>query len=106
MKVYGWILLLGVIAFSGAFGGLSTPAQAQSSDEDVFDLKTVTCRDMLKTEGEEQSYLLILLHGYISGQNSDTIIDGPVLTVATDNIMDACIDNPESPLLSVFETYR
>ena len=102
MKRFGWLLLFGALTV----GGLNTPAQAQSADEDMFDLKDVTCRDLLKAYGEDQEDLLILVHGYVSGQMSDSIIDGPMLAEATDNIMDTCINNPDSQLLSVFETYR
>ena len=102
MKGFGWLLIFGALTV----GSLSTPAQAQSSDEDMFDLKDVTCRDLLKTYGEDQEDLLILMHGYVGGQMDDSIIDGPVLAEATDNIVDACIDDPDSQLLSVFETYR
>ena len=106
MKTFSWLLLFGAIAVGGVGGVLSATAQAQSSDEDVFDLKTMTCRDMLRTDGEERGYLMILMHGYINGQNGDTIINAPLLAEATDNIVNSCIDNPDEQLFSVFEEYR
>lgn len=106
MKRFGWLLLFGAVAISS----LSTSAQAQSSPDadaaDLVDLKTLTCRELLKSEGENRRDLVLFIHAFISGKTGDTVINGPVLAGATNKIIDACIDNPDRKLLSVFEKYR
>ena len=115
MKRFSWILLFGVIAF----GHLSIPAQAQSSpnakqaqsssnanEDDSVDLKALTCRQLLLTDGEERSNLIIFMHGFMSGKKNNMIIDAPALTKVTDKIVNSCIDSPNSKLLGVFEKNR
>lgn len=117
MKRFSWILLFGVIAF----GNLSIPAQAQSSpnankqaqpsspnanEDDSVDLKALTCRQLLLTDGEERANLMIFMHGFMSGKKNNMIIDAPALTKVTDKIVNSCIDSPNSKLLGVFEKNR
>lgn len=121
MKKFGWLILSAVIAT----GGLATLVQAQSeppADVDVeapaveettpaaegegIDLAALTCRDYLKTPGDEQANLMIFMHGYMSGVAGTTTLDGPALATASDNIVDGCIDSPDSTLISQFEANR
>ena len=106
MKKFSWLLLFGAIAVSG----FSTLAQAQSSpntdESDIVDLQTLTCRELLKSEGENRANLVIFMHGFISGKKGVTVIDAPELAEATNTILDTCIDNPDSQLLGVFEQNR
>ena len=106
MKSFSWILLLGAIAV----GGYSASVQAQTSpdteESDVVDLQTVTCRDLLASDGEDRKDLLVFMHGYMSGATGTMTVDGSVIAETTDSIVDACIDNPERQLLSVFEEVR
>ena len=106
MKKFSWLFLFGAIAISG----FSTSAQAQPSpntdESDVIDLQTLTCRELLKSEGENRANLIIFMHAFINGKTNNTKIDAPVLAEATDKIVDTCIDNPDSQLLGVFEQNR
>ncbi len=106
MKKFRWLFLVCAIAVSG----LSTSAQAQSSpntdESDVVDIRTLTCRELLKSEGENRANLVIFMHGFINGKTDNPKIDAPVLAEATNAIVDACINNPESQLLGVFEQNR
>ncbi|MDJ0634938.1 MAG: HdeA/HdeB family chaperone [Xenococcaceae cyanobacterium MO_188.B29] len=106
MKKFSWLLLFGAIAISG----FSPSAQAQSSpntdESDMVDLQTLTCRDLLKSEGDNRANLVIFMHAFINGKNNNTTIDAPALAEATDAIVDTCIDNPDSALLGVFEQNR
>lgn len=90
-----------------AVGSFSTQAHAQTSCEenngDVIDLKTVTCRELLKTDDEDRSNTFVFLNGYINGTKGDLTINGPALADSVDKILDACIDSPSSTVISVFE---
>ena len=106
MKKFSWLFWLGAIAISN----FSTFAQAQSlrntDQSDVVDLQTLTCRDLLKSEGEDRANLIIYMHAFINGKTNNTKIDAPLLAEATNTIVDTCIDNPDSALLRVFEQNR
>ena len=115
MKKINWLLLLGVITFASlttipclAQSSPNTPkkAQSSSSDDDTVDLKKLTCRELLKAEGEERTNLLIYMHGFMNGKKGEMIINPPVLTNVTDKVMDACIATPDQKLLGVFEKNR
>lgn len=108
MKRFNWILLFGAIAASC----LSTPAWTQTepeveeASEDVIELQTMTCREVLKSDGEDRDNIMIFMHGYISGKKGETTVDAPVLADVTSQILDTCIDNPNQTLFSVFEASR
>lgn len=108
MKKFSWILLFGAIATAS----LSTPAwtqteaEAEEASEDLIELQTMTCREMLKSEYKDRSNTLVFMHGYISGKKGETTVDAPALAEVTDRVLDTCIDNPERALLSVFEESR
>ncbi len=94
----------------GALSSISigTPAQAQTAaeSEDIINMQTVTCRDLLKTDGDDQRNTIVFMHGYLNGKAGDSKIDGPELAETTDRIMDTCVDSPDRNLLSVFEENR
>lgn len=106
MKKFSWLLLFGTIAISG----FSASAQAQSSpdtnESDVVDLQTLTCRELLKSEGDNRANLVIFMHAFVNGKTNNTTIDAPALAESTNAIVDTCIDNPDSQLLGVFEQNR
>ncbi len=108
MKKFSWLVLFSAIAAVG-FGTpvwTQTEPETEEANEDVIDLQGVTCREILKSEGEDRTNTLIFMHGYISGQKGETTINAPVLADVTNQILDTCIDNPEQTLLSVFEDNR
>ena len=72
----------------------------------AISVDTITCRNLLSVGGDERSNLMVYMHGYMSGINGELTIDGLALAAATDDIVGACIDSPDSTLLSVFEDYR
>ncbi len=74
--------------------------------EDAIDLQAMTCREFLKTDSEESENIAIFLHGYMSGVAGARTVNGPELAIASDRIVDDCIDNPEAALFSTFEANR
>ncbi len=102
MKKLAGLLVLGALSI----GFFLPPAQAQSASEDVVDLQTLDCRTLLKAEDDNRASILVFMHGYISGKKGDMSINGDQLSAVTDQVIDACIDQPDAKLLSVFEQYR
>ena len=115
MKKINWLILFGVITVGSfttipglAQSSSNTTKQAQSSsnDNDTVDLKTLTCKALLKADGEERTNLLIYMHGFMNGKKGEMTINPPVLSNVTDKVIDACIATPNQKLLGVFEKSR
>lgn len=104
MKKMSYLVLLGALSSVN----MVTLAQAQTAaeSEDIINMQTVTCRDLLKTDGDDQRNTIVYMHGYLNGKAGDSKINGPELAETTDQIMDACVDSPNRNLLSVFEEAR
>lgn len=81
------------------------PAYAQDQGVKV-NIDQVSCREMLKMTSDERDFTMIFLHGFMSGKKGQIEFDGPALTEATDQVLDACIGSPDDSLLSVFEKVR
>ena len=108
MKKFSRLVLFSAIATVslGVPAWSQTEPETAESSEDIVDLQTMTCREILKSEGEDRANTLIFMHGYINGKKGQTTINAPVLADVTNQIFDTCIDNPEQTLLSVFEASR
>lgn len=66
----------------------------------------MTCRELLKSEGDNRDNIIIFMHGFINGKQGMTTIDASALASAADKIIDSGIDSPDSNLLAVFEQNR
>ena len=101
---FSWLILLSAIAI----GGVAVKVQAQSASEEsgMVNLEAMTCRELLKSEGDNRANIIIFMHGFINGKQGITTIDASALASATDKIIDSCIDSPDSKLLAVFEQNR
>lgn len=108
MQKFSWILLLGAIAATNFVQPAWTQTEPKITEptEDIIDLQTMTCREVLKSDGEDRANTLIFMHGYMSGKQEATTINPPMLADVTTQILDTCINNPEQTLLSVFEASR
>ncbi|MEM8611420.1 MAG: HdeA/HdeB family chaperone [Cyanobacteria bacterium P01_H01_bin.105] len=116
MKSFVWLLLSGVVSVSAmAAAAVAQPApqledllgQADAEeDADVLDLTEMTCRSFFKSADEDRESLMIFMHGYMSGMSGETTVDGVELAIASDDILDMCLDDPEASLFSVFQEVR
>lgn len=98
LKLLAGAFLLAATAFG---------SDAIAADPDIkINIDSVTCRDMLRKGGEERDFTIVFMHGFMSGKKGDLVFDAPALTEATDKVLDACINNPDATVLSVFEDVR
>ena len=82
-------------------------AIAQDADNDgVWMLEDLTCRDLIIRSGEERDLVVIFMHGFMSGAMNDLKFDAPALTVATDAVLESCINDPAMPLMAAFKSAR
>ena len=108
MKIFSRLVLFSALATVslGVPAWSQTEPEIEESSEDLVDLQTMTCREILKSEGEDRANTLIFMHGYINGTKGETTVNPPILADVTNQILDTCIDNPDRELLSVFEDNR
>ncbi|MBR8826715.1 MAG: hypothetical protein DSM107014_02230 [Gomphosphaeria aponina SAG 52.96 = DSM 107014] len=99
MKKIFWLLATTILV-----GEMSTMA-AYAQDDTQFELTSVDCRTLLKMPDEEEEYTMVFYHGYITGKNNQTMVDGAALAEITDQVIDYCINNPDSTVMSGFEQY-
>jgi len=95
--------ILGSLFVQAATTG--TPAEPAPVPTSV-DLSKFDCRTLLHMEGEDRDQALIFLHGYVSAQKRQTMIEFAPLADATDKIVDFCIDHPTAIALTVFTDNR
>ena len=62
---------------------------------DMNDIGTVTCRDILMASGKDRDGAVLVLHGYVLGEKKQLKYDTEVLSVATDAFLNNCIENPD-----------
>ncbi len=106
MKKYSLVLLLSAIALVSFSPSVRTQTEEAAESEDVAEVSAMTCRELLKSSGDNRTNSLIFMHGYISGKKGETQIDAPALANVTNRALDTCIDNPDKSVLSVLEEVR
>jgi hypothetical protein len=100
------LTLLSGFAASIASAMTCTSALAQSTRQATVDLSTFDCRSLLTMNGEYRDNAVLFLHGYVSGQKKQTVIElGPIAST-TDKIIDYCISNPDANALAAFVANR
>ena len=99
--------LLSGLAIATAACAICVPVMAQEAARPTtVDLSTFDCRTLLKMSGEYRDNAILFLHGYISGQKKQTMIDLAPMATSTDKIMDYCIANPSANALAAFGANR
>lgn len=71
------------------------------ADDTIKDLKTITCKAVMKNEGGNQDVVIAFMHGYLMGKSGGTRVDTVKLGEASDAFIDACLDNPKSIAIKV-----
>ena len=79
---------------------------AFSQEEPKVDIKSVNCRELLLMNGEDAGFTMVFFHGYMSGKNNLASFYPDAYAKTTDQVRSHCIDNPQEPLIDVFEKYR
>ncbi|MGK7931544.1 MAG: HdeA/HdeB family chaperone [Microcystaceae cyanobacterium] len=86
---------------------LAMTAQAQSSSNvSTFDMKAITCKDLMLSNSENQELMMSLFQGFFSGRSNETLLDIEELATVTDQVRNYCLNNPNKTLMSAFEQYR
>lgn len=74
------MLVLGELSATAAYGQPKpAPIRRDTLQNTTIDLTQITCRTALKMPADERSFTLIFYHGYLSGQNNETSLNGAEL---------------------------
>ena len=106
MNQLKWIVLS--TAFLLSIPSVVVYGQNESKQENasMINAGTLACRALLKQNDSDQEATLAYYHGFMSGKNNELTVDVVKLGDISDQVIDYCIDNPNDPLLKIFERYR
>ena len=80
---------IGAVLLVAAFS-----VQAQS-----FDIKALTCGDLLSMAEEEMGLIIFWVDGYLSGVTNDTRFDEELLSIFAEKMGEACVKSPDAKVL-------
>lgn len=79
-------------------GFFCTPAFAEK-----VDMSTITCAQLMASSQDDIGTMLVWMHGYLGGQNEDTMLDLKEFEQGAKDIGEYCAKNPETSLLNAVQ---
>jgi hypothetical protein len=86
---------LAVAAGLLAFG----PDRASFAQDNMREVESYACRDVMRMSGGDRDIAIAFLHGYILGTEGETAFDIDELRAATDLFIEDCLSNPDDTAL-------
>lgn len=105
MRIKSVLSALVLVTVVGQSLALTAKAETQSNAL-MFNMETVTCKELMLAGSDNRELMMSLFHGFFSGKKNETLLDTERLAKITDEIEDYCAENPKKTLMSVFEEYR
>jgi hypothetical protein len=90
--------VLAVLSFAG-----TNVLAADPAGQNARDLKSNTCKDMMRLSGVDRDVAMALAHGYVLGKKGTTKFEIDKLTQVSEKFFDHCLDNPKDNALAAFE---
>ena len=85
----------------------SQSALSQDSEvEGIVNISELTCRELLLMHSDNRQATMVFVQGYLSGKTSEVDIDTEKLRTASDLSLQQCVDEPDTPILGIFEQNR
>lgn len=82
----------------------STMLAAQpKGGKDVKDLRSSSCKEVMRLSGQDRDVAIALAHGYVLGKKGTTKYEIEALAQITDKFIDYCLENPKANALDAFE---
>ena len=100
-RLIGGAVTMAMVASVSFPGGIALAAD--SSQKQVKDLKSFSCKEIMRLSGEDRAVALAMAHGYVLGKKGRTQYEIDVLAQITDRFIDHCLDNPKDNALASFE---
>lgn len=67
--------------------------------DEIRNLGSLSCRDILLTSGNARENLVLVFHAYLLGEAKQLDFNALELAEATDRFLNACIDKPDAQAL-------
>ncbi|WP_121063477.1 HdeA/HdeB family chaperone [Chachezhania antarctica] len=84
--------------------GVALAATAATAQDTVtVDIDDITCRDLLHMGGTEREYTMVYAHGFLNGLNGKRKAEAAAMAALTDEVVDACIADPEGTVFGALE---
>jgi hypothetical protein len=103
-------IVVGSLSFAMRVGAQSSkasekaaaPSEASTTTRDMNDY---TCKDLMRTTGEDRVIGLALLHGYFLGKRGTTTFQPDAMRKATDQFVEYCLDHPTAKVLGAMSQF-
>jgi len=89
-----------VISFVFVLGLVGT---ASASEEDSKSINDILCKDVLRTSGNDRDIAVAFMHGYLLGKSGKDVINRSKLYKASDDFIEACLDNTNSKAITTLK---
>ena len=93
------VVAVAFTALACASGALA----ADPSSSATNDLRSSSCKDVMRLSGADRDIALAFVHGYVLGKKGTTRYDVDRLSGITDQFLDYCLDHPSENALTSFE---
>lgn len=77
----------------------SSSVSAKKEQEVKFDMKDLTCKELIEMDEDTAGIMLMWLDGYLSGVTSDTRFDGSQFGSFAGSLGEFCAKNPTEKVL-------
>lgn len=77
----------------------SSATFAKKEQEVKFDMKEMTCKELITMDEDSAGVMLMWLDGYLSGITGDTTFDGKEFGSFAGSLGEFCAKNPDSKVL-------
>lgn len=79
---------------------LATVLAGGAAQAEKVDMSTITCKQLLEGHKDDIGVLLVWMHGYLGGNNEDTLLDTAEFEQGAKDIAEYCVANPETSLMN------
>ncbi len=79
---------------------MSAPGIVIAAEDELSDINSITCKEVLLASGEDRDGAILVLHAYLLGEAKQPKYDDNVLAAATDRLLDACVYSPDAKALA------
>jgi hypothetical protein len=103
-------MVVGSLSFAGRVGAQSPKASEKTAapsemSNPTRDMNDYTCKDLMRTSGEDRIIGLALLHGYFLGKRGTTTFQPEAMRKATDQFVEYCLDHPTTKVLEAMSQF-
>lgn len=89
------------ILLAAGLGGALWIAALAPVHAESFDMKDMSCAQLMQADEEDAGVILLWLDGYLSGVTGDTRLDTDFLETFAEEMASACEKTPQAKILDV-----